>query len=68
MLQLGGDVDLVKEPLGPERAHQLRAQDLERDVAVVLAIVRQVHRGHPAAAELALDHVPFADGRHQGGR
>jgi hypothetical protein len=68
MLKLGGDVDLVQEPLGPERTHQLGTQDLERHVAVVLSVVCQIHRGHPAVPELALDHVPFADGRHQRGR
>ena len=48
-------LDLAQEPLGAERGGELRAQHLDRDVAVVLEVVREVDGGHAAAPELALD-------------
>ena len=38
----------------------LRAQDLDRDGAVVLAVARQVDHGHPAPAQLSVDRVAVA--------
>ena len=55
VLQIGRDLYLAQEPLGPENGPQLRMQHLERHLTVVLFITRQVNRGHAAAAELALD-------------
>ena len=41
---------------------ELGVQDLEGDRAVVFRIVRQKHRGHAAAAQLALQRVTPAKG------
>ena len=41
MLQIGGDLDLSEEAFGPDYCRQLRLQDLERDLAIVL------DRSHP---------------------
>ena len=57
MIEAGGDLDLAEEAVGAERGGELGVEDLERDGAVVLAVVGQVHGGHAAAAELALDVV-----------
>ena len=38
-----------------ERRTQVRVQHLHRDVALVLEIVREVHSGHTAGAEFALE-------------
>src|SRR6478735_6647617 len=48
MLQAGGEADLALEPLGAKREGKLWAKDFERHVAVVLEVLRQVHRGHAA--------------------
>ena len=37
-------------------------QHLERDRPVVPEVAGEVDRGHPAAAELALEHVALAEG------
>jgi hypothetical protein len=50
-------LDLGEEPVGSDDGRQLRAQDLDRDLAVVLEVLRQIHRGHAALPELALDLV-----------
>jgi hypothetical protein len=57
MLKLCGDLDLAREPLGPQGGRQLGAEHLERHLALVLHVVRQVHRRHPARSKLALDGV-----------
>ena len=62
MLQPGGEPDLAQEPLGAERGGELGVQHLERDLAVVLEVVREVDRGHAAAAELALERVAVGQG------
>ena len=42
---------------GPATPARSLAQHLDRDLAVVLEVLRQVDRGHPACAELALEAV-----------
>ena len=54
-LQPRGELDLAQEPLGAQRRGELGAEHLERDLAVVLEVVREVDGRHAAAAELALD-------------
>ena len=49
----------------PSAAAELGTQHLERDLAVVLRSCGQVHRGHPALAELALDPVAVSQCRLQ---
>ena len=57
MLQPGGDADLLEEPVRSEGGGEVGAEDLQGDLAVVAEVVGEVHCGHPAAAELALDAV-----------
>ena len=54
--------DLALEPFGAKGDRQLRVQDLEGDVAVVLEIAREIDRGHAAAPELALERVAVSEG------
>jgi hypothetical protein len=61
MLEVRRDVDLVEEPLGPDRGAQLRSQHLHGDGAVVGEIFGEVDRRHPAPTELALDAVPAGE-------
>jgi hypothetical protein len=65
VLELGDDVDFTGEPVGPHRGREFRAQDLERDLPVVLEVVGQVDGGHPAKTHLALDPVAPAQGSAQ---
>jgi hypothetical protein len=59
-------LDLAQEPLGADGVGQLGAQDLERDLAVVLDVVGEVDDSHAARAELALDAVVVRQGGVQG--
>jgi len=58
MVEPGGNGDLTEKPLRAERSGELLTQDLDRYRPVVPLIVREIHRRHPAAAELPLDAVP----------
>ena len=51
------DLDLVEEPLDPDDRGEAGQQHLQRDLALMLAVVRQVHAGHAAAAEDAAQLV-----------
>ena len=51
------DADLPQEALTGERLRELRLEHLDGHVAVVLEVVREVHGGHAALAELALHAV-----------
>ena len=62
MLQGRGGLDLAKKPLGADDGGQLGPQHLDRDVAIVLEILREIDRGHAALAELALDAVAVGEG------
>ena len=62
MLEIGGGLDLLEEPPGAEDGGQLGPQHLEGDLAVVAHVVRQVHRGHAALAQLPLDAVAVGEG------
>src|SRR5206468_8844914 len=59
------DPDLAQEPLGPERRSELRAEDLDRDVAAVFPVLREVDGGHAAPAEEAAQLVPLGQGGRQ---
>ena len=63
VLQVCGDADFAQEPLDAEQRRELGFQHLERDVAVVLQIARDVHGGHAAHAGLTLDGVVLGEGR-----
>lgn len=52
----------VKEALGSHDRRQLRLQDLQGDLALVLEVIGQVDRGHPALAEFALDVIAAFEG------
>ena len=55
--------DLAEEALAGDRLRELRVKDLDRDVAIVLEIAREVDRRHAARAELALDAIPVGESR-----
>ena len=57
MIELSTDPDLLQKPLGTEGGRDLGVHDLERHGSVVAEVVREVHRGHPAPPQFALDGV-----------
>ena len=62
MLQRGGGLDLLHEPLGAEHGGQFRLEQLERHLALVLEIFAQIHRGHAAFAKVAENAVAAGEG------
>jgi hypothetical protein len=62
MLEPCGHLDLAQDPLGAEIGRDLGPQDLYGDLAVVLRVLREVHRRHAARAELTLDAVSLGQG------
>ena len=62
VLQLRGGLDLGEESLAAERGAEVGVQHLDGDVAIVLEVVREVDRRHPAGAEFALDAVAADQG------
>ncbi len=62
MLQVGGDFDLLEEPLRAQDRRELRSQDLDGDLPAVLTVSSEIDRRHAAAAELPLDRVPIGQG------
>ena len=62
----GGHFDLPEKPLRAERRRDLGAEDLDGDGAAVPEIAREVHGGHPAAAQLTIEGVAVGQGRAQG--
>ena len=67
MLQAGGQLDLAKEPLATERLRQIGTQHFDCDFAIVLVVVGEVDRGHPARSELALESIVIGERIGQGG-
>ena len=61
MAQIGGGFNLAQESLRPQRGGQLGTQDFHRDLAMVLEVFGQVHRGHAALAQLPLDAVAVGE-------
>ena len=57
MLEASDDLDFLQEPVSTEGGRQLRMQNFEGHLAVMLEIFGQVHGGHAARADLRLDRV-----------
>ena len=67
MLEPGGELNLVLEPLGAERGSELGVEHLERDRSLVLDVAGEIDRRHAPASELALEHVAVAQASSQRG-
>jgi hypothetical protein len=55
------------EPHGAKRGGELGVKHLEGHRTVMLQVVGEEDSRHPAAAELALEAVAFAEGRSEAG-
>src|SRR4030095_526598 len=61
MLQPGDRADLPQESLRAHRGRELRLQDLDRDEALVLVVLREVHGRHATPTDLTLDRESLAE-------
>lgn len=64
--QSGGDPDLAEESLGSQRCGAFRTHHLYRDVAAVLAVMRELHHGHSTLPQLSIDSVSLPDSGCEG--
>ena len=65
VLQVGGGLDLLHEPLAPSTAGSSGAEDLDGDVAGVFEVLGETDRGHAALTDLPLDLVAAGQGGSQ---
>jgi hypothetical protein len=65
VLQACRGLDLDHKPLGAEHGGELRFQNFDGDLAIVLDIVRDIHGRHSACAELSLEAVAIGKGAAQ---
>jgi len=54
------NLDFLEEPLDAEEGGEARKQHLQRDLTPVLAVVREVHGRHAAAAQHAAQRIALA--------
>ena len=66
MLERGDGPDLTQEPLRTDHRGQLGPEDLDRHLALVLEVVREIHRGHTALTQLPFDAVAVGQGSREG--
>ncbi len=62
MLQVGGGLDLLQKPLGPDQRGDIGPEHLDRDFAIVAKVVGQVDGGHASGTQLALQGVAVGQG------
>ena len=62
MLEVRGRPDLGQKPVGADHRRELGPEHLDRDLADVLQVLGEIHRGHAAGAELALDAIAIGQG------
>ncbi len=67
MLEIGGGRDLLHETLGPKDGREFGAQHLDRDLALVLQVLSEVHGRHAAFAQVAFDLVAVSEGGRESG-
>ena len=61
MLQSRRSADLAQEALGAQRRAEVGMQHLDGNVALMLEVVGQIHRGHAAGAEFTLDAISVGE-------
>ncbi len=62
MLEPRRGLYLLYEPFGAKHRGEFGTQHFHRDFAVVFKVVREIHGGHSAGTELALDLVAISKG------
>ena len=62
VLQPRGGADLGEKPFAAKRRTKVGVQHLDRDIALMLDVVREIHGGHAAGAEFARDAIAVGEG------
>ena len=62
MLQRGGDADLAEEPLAAEHRGEVGTEHLDRHLARVADVAREVDGGHASVPELTEEFVAAGEG------
>ena len=62
MVKLRDQPDFPEESLATKLGRHVGPQHLQRHIAVVLQIVREVDCGHPALAQFAVEAIAVAQG------
>ena len=57
MVEPGSELDLSKEAVGAKGRRQIRVENLERDYAIMLAVLRQVNGRHATTSELTVYRI-----------
>ncbi len=65
--EASGDLDLTDEPVRSQGGRELGPEDLDRDLAFVLQVLGQIHGGHAALTELALEAVSVGESVSEAG-
>jgi hypothetical protein len=59
VLECRGGLDLDYEAFGTEDGGEFGLEDLDRDLAVVLQVLGEIHRGHGTALPTSFDPTAF---------
>ncbi len=62
MVELRGEVDLGEEALSTKYRGQLGSEHLERHLPLVLQVLGEIDRRHPALAEFSVEAVAVGEG------
>ena len=64
----GGDLDLAQESCGAQPGRDLVAEDLDRDLAMVLHVLGQMDGRHAALPQLSLEAIAVGESGGQAGK
>ncbi len=65
MLEAGSGLDLGEEALREQRGRERGVEHFQGDPALVLKVVRRIHRGHSAATKLRFNPVAVCESLFQ---
>src|SRR6185503_247188 len=61
MIEAGGHLDLAQKTLRLYRSRRARSENLERNVTLMPQVASEIHRCHPARADLSLDAIATSE-------
>ena len=61
--KVGGNLYLTVAPISAECGTQVRFQDLHSHLSLMLQVLSEIHRSHPATTEFPLDGVAVGQSR-----
>lgn len=61
MGKIGRDPDFVEKSLWAEGGGEFLTQHLDGHASMMTQVLREIHRGHPASADFALDTVAVGE-------